>query len=82
MPVVGPMIGVLTNGSRDADLSMHGHASPDRIRFLEFDAAQLVGEALNLLCAHLPGVHNHVVTVVHPLLSCGPLQIASQRACR
>ena len=65
------MRGVLTNGSRDPILSMHRHDSPDRIRSLELDAAQLVGETFDLLCVHPAGTQSNCLCD-HFLLPCCP----------
>ena len=57
-------------GARDAILSMHGHDPRYCVRSSGLDAARLVGEVLDLLCVHLPGVHHHVVAAVNLLLFC------------
>ena len=45
---------------------------PDRIQSSGLDAAQLFGETFDLVCVHLPSIHNNVVSVVHLLLFRGP----------
>ena len=66
------MLWVIANRSRDTILLMHRHNLLDRIRPSKLDAAQFIGEALDLFDVHLSGVYNQVLLLVHLLLLCCP----------
>ena len=51
---------------------MQSHNALDRIPSTELDAAQLIGDMFDLLCAHPSGIHDQIILVVHFLLPCCP----------